>query len=252
MAVRFETTDGGIGANVTLYGVDGGAIGRRELRSRGTDCRELGSSSALAIAIAIDPLVLTRGGVDAGGSGESAPLDAGEVSPGDRSGHAGSVTALAAGVFAEAGRTPAPAVGIAAGARWRWSAFSVEGEVSGTFPSGFIRDGVNVRSALFVAAVRPCHGFGRLTVCASASGGVLSSRGDGLVDARDSLTPVVGVGARASYAVIESGAGSARLFAEGFMNLAHSRLLIGGVPVWQSAPAGGRVGVESQWELGDE
>ncbi|MGA9521448.1 MAG: hypothetical protein WBV82_08290, partial [Myxococcaceae bacterium] len=45
---------------IRLFDPEGALIGERQLSSPGSDCAELASSTALAIAIALDPLVLAR------------------------------------------------------------------------------------------------------------------------------------------------------------------------------------------------
>jgi hypothetical protein len=65
LVVRFSLVDQQPHALVLLT-QDGRETGRRALSSRSPDCNELGGAVALAAAIVIDPLVLSRPTVDAG------------------------------------------------------------------------------------------------------------------------------------------------------------------------------------------
>lgn len=257
--VRFDRADAGLRATVALYGADGGLSGSRRLTSPGTDCAELGASSALAIAIAVDPLMLTRPGpsaralnpiVDGGPNDAGSPPMAGAaVDAGTAVAASAGAISVIAGLFADTGRTPGPAVGATAGGRWSLDAVSIEGELAATLPAGETREETSIGATMILASVRPCRLFGPLAACAVASAGVLSSAGEGLIEARSPLTPVVSVGARLSYRVPVHGRWSARLFADAFGNLARTRLLVGGSEVWRSAVLGGQLGLGVDWEV---
>lgn len=60
LKTRIERAGEELVAELVLIGADGAILGRRTLTSSGTDCEELASSMALAVAIAVDPLVITR------------------------------------------------------------------------------------------------------------------------------------------------------------------------------------------------
>lgn len=58
--VTFDATDAGLSAEVQLTDGAGATQGTRRLESAQRDCAELAQSAALAVGIAVDPLVLTR------------------------------------------------------------------------------------------------------------------------------------------------------------------------------------------------
>lgn len=58
--VSFDATDAGLSADVQVQDAAGAVQGTRRLQSAQADCAELAQSTALAVSIAVDPLVLTR------------------------------------------------------------------------------------------------------------------------------------------------------------------------------------------------
>ncbi len=58
--VSFDATDAGLSADVQLADPTGAVQGNRRLVSPQLDCAELAQSTALAVSIVVDPLVLTR------------------------------------------------------------------------------------------------------------------------------------------------------------------------------------------------
>jgi hypothetical protein len=61
VSVRWKTSEAGFSAELSVTTETGATIGSRKLSSSKKDCSELAASTALALALIIDPLSLTRG-----------------------------------------------------------------------------------------------------------------------------------------------------------------------------------------------
>jgi hypothetical protein len=260
-------------ATVSLIDEHGVAHGGRELRTSG-DCAELLDATALAIAIAIDPEILTHPAPPsplAGGSGPGgvAPGAAGEpvdppppaavtppVFPSSALPDGPSLQSPAAarpadfeatlGAVAASGSTPDLAVGLNAGAqvRWRHVSVGVEGQID-TPSSRSARGSGDVSAWPVLGAVVPCAYFGAFLACAVAQGGALRVSSGGVPDQRATWTASWQAGARAGVLIPVGESLSLRVRSDLLVNLDRVSLGLRGAPVWTAPLFGGSLGIDA-------
>jgi hypothetical protein len=239
----------GFVVRVHLVDREGIEHGTRELGTDGK-CADLLDAAALAIAIAIDPLLLAP-----------APKPTAEPAPAPEAAPEPVVTAAGApapqrvetsrtsprvGFTASAGAVvslavaPSPATGLSIGgeARWRQVSLAVEARVdapaSHTFsgPSGLGLDTVSLSSWLVTATVAPCVHARALIGCALGQiGSLQASTGSSTGSA-----PWLAAGARVGTAVPLGGGGALRLRADLLANLDRAEIWIDGAMAWKARP----------------
>jgi hypothetical protein len=261
-------------ATVSLIDEHGVAHGGRELRTSG-DCVELLDVTALAIAIAIDPEILTHptppsplaGGSGPGGVAPGAPSE--PVAPPPPAAVTPPVFASPAlpdvpislqaspaarpadfevtlGAVASSGSVPDLAVGLSAGAQVRWRHVSVGGEGQVDAPSSRSAQGSGDVSAWPVlGAVVPCAYFGAFLVCAIAQGGALRVSSSGVPDQRATWTASWQAGARAGVLVPVGESLSLRVRSDLLVNLDRARLALRNEQVWTASSVGGSLGIDA-------
>lgn len=262
--VRVEATARGRRARLRLRERDGRVLGERELTSREADCRALGSTLALAVAVALDelgdadrapspepaaptPSATSQDRDDparAGGSGasdERPALDgAGSpdvVDPGSSPAAGASVRArLGLGLGVSFGPHPDAAALAVGSVGLRFDAFSVELELRAASETGARNDagvGVTTSSA---GALLPCAHVAWLALCGVVGVGHLRAEGRG-VDApavAEVWSPFLGGAARLEWA-LEPWL-LARLTAEVDVPLVQPRLELDGATLWSAPP----------------
>ena len=263
-------------ATVSLVDEHGVAHGGRELRTSG-DCAELLDATALAIAIAIDPEILTHPAPPsplAGGSGPGgvAPSAASEpVAPPPPAAVTPPVFASPAladvpislraspaarpadfevtlGAVASNGSVPDLAVGLSAGAqvRWRHVSVGVEGQVDApTSRSAQGKGSGDVSAWPVLAAIVPCAYFGAFLACAIAQGGALRVSSGGVPDQRATWTASWQAGARAGVLVPVGESLSLRVRSDLLANLDRARLALRNEQVWTASSVGGSLGIDA-------
>ncbi len=261
-------------AIVSLVDEQGVAHGDRELRASG-DCAELLDAMALAIAIAIDPTILTRPAPPspiAGGSGpsEAAPGVLGEAAappppaavtpqifasptPPDLPAslqpppatHPADFEATL-GAVASSGSAPDLAVGLSAGAqvRWRHVSVGVEGQVDAP-ASRTVQGSGDVSAWPVLGAIVPCAYFGAFLACAVAQGGALRVSSGGVPDQRATWTALWQAGARAGVLIRVGESVSLRVRSDLLVNLDRARLGLQGAPVWTAPSLDGSLGIDA-------
>jgi len=237
----------GFVVRVHLVDREGIEHGTRELGTDGK-CADLLDAAALAIAIAIDPLLLVAQPkptpepapepeaapepmVKATGAPARRPVETSRTSP--RVGFtasAGAVVSLAV--------APAPATGLSIGgeARWRQVSLGVEARIDApashtlSAPSGLGLDTVSLSSWLVTATVAPCVHARALIGCALGQiGSVQASTAASIGSA-----PWLAAGARVGTAIPLGGGGSLRVRADLLANLDRAEISIDGVMAWKA------------------
>lgn len=184
-------------ARLSSVGPDGAAQGARVMRAQQGGCVELAEAVALAIAIAIDPLALTRAPATTPGT-----TPASTTLPPDHAASSLSTTAnlppahsrvptpvpvrLSGGgeLHTAVGAAPSLALGIGLWGRVRrdiWSA-ALEGRLD--FTSSTNTDAGELRAAPLLASVVGCVHFGPAVGCAVGGVGILYGSLGGLLDSK--------------------------------------------------------------------
>jgi hypothetical protein len=259
-------------AIVSLVDEQGVAHGDRELRTSG-DCAELLDAMALAIAIAIDPEILTR-------PAPSSPLADGSEPSGVAHGVVGEPVAPPAavtpsvfvsparpdvptssqpppatrpanfeatlGALVSSGSAPDLAAGLSAGAqvRWRHVSVGVEGQVEAP-ASRSVQGGGDVSAWPVLGAIVPCAYFGAFLACAVAQGGALRVSSGGVPDQRATWTALWQAGARAGVLIAVGESVSLRVRSDLLVNLDRARLGLRGAQVWTAPSLDGSLGIDA-------
>jgi hypothetical protein len=242
--------------------------GGRTLESR--SCAELADALAVAAAIGLDPDAIERPTVAVRPEQTpSAPLDASEptesavaphaaeapsppngVSARDESASVAPASARAVnvgaivGAFATGGDLPAPSFGGSLGFELSSRRFRAVAEGSYAFPAT-VRIGEGGRGAASVAhaqaLVGGCALHARFFGCATAAGGALLARGEGLDRPRDATSPTIAVGVRLGYEHPLSARLALRLQGDVLAPLVKSTVVVDGNPLWTSDGVSGRL-----------
>ncbi len=240
--------DRGFSVKVHLVDSGGGEHGAREIRTDGR-CDDLLDAAALAIAIAIDPLLLAPpappespapvvapvpdAASPAARIGTPPPLQLPSPEPGPAM-----TFSVSAGAIASLGVAPALAAGLSIGAstRWRLVSLGLEARVDAPASRTFYTPGgpASVSSWLATAAVVPCVHSSALMLCA------LGQLGSTRVSALDVVGPTAGsarwtaTGGRAGVTVPVGRNAALRLGADVLVNLDRARVSIGATQVWHA------------------
>ncbi|MBI2392148.1 MAG: hypothetical protein HYV09_21340 [Deltaproteobacteria bacterium] len=252
VVVTFVREGGALRAKLELRDAAGKPAGARALS--GAECAELAGSTALAVAIAIDPL----GG--AGGKPSASPPDASESSSVASVAPSVSVTAppepspaiapvassaplpatfatAALGGFVAFGEGPQMTGGLTAAVGLRTSklSFSIEGrvdaETSRPGPAGG-----EVSASILAGSFVPCLHHELLLGCAIVSYGALRGAGAGVSEARSDRSPWGAVGARLGIEATIVGPLALRAYADALAVLTRTTLRVQGADAWTTPP----------------
>ena len=240
--------------------VDGRLGGSRELISSDRDCQELLSSMALALAISIDPLFLSRlssppvrqsqSTIDSSASVQMRPTDFPRVPSQVVDAHARQVTSkdrirlrFSTGVITTFGSTPSPSAGLTvqAGARWRTISLGVEGRGELATSSDSVPSG-SVRGQLLLASAVPCVHFGVFLACGLAGIGTFHGRGVA-TPSRSETTVYAALGARMGFEVSLVGPLGLRVHGDVLASLTPTSLTLVDREVWSTPPVSGAGGL---------
>lgn len=240
----------GLRAVVELRDRSGRVTGSRLLTTARKDCRELASAMALAICIAVDPLVLTR----ALPPKESPPPPPPPPPPPCPScplcpPPPRAPVRFRAGVGAQldVGAVPTLAsLGVVAQAELRHRAFALalEGRVDPELGSARASsDGGGVGATLLLALLVPCARLRSFGLCALLGMGALKGRGVDLAMAGHDTTFYAAAGARLSYEIpLLPQRLALDLHLDGLAPLTRTGLRIDGAEVWATPPIAGSLG----------
>lgn len=261
-------------ATVSLVDEHGVAHGGRELRTSG-DCAELLDATALAIAIAIDPEILTHPAPPSGLAAGNAPSGVAPGVVGEPVAPSPPVAVTPAvftapappdvptslqpspstrpadfeatfGAVASSGSAPDLAAGLSAGGhiRWRRLSLGVEGQVDAP-ASRSARGSGDVSAWPVLGAVVPCAYFGPFLACAVGQGGALRVSSGGVPDRRATWTGSWQAGARAGVLVLLGESVSLRIRSDLLVNLDRARLALRGAPVWTAPSLDSSLGIDA-------
>jgi hypothetical protein len=233
VAIDISLLPRGAGASATIVLRRSGAeVGRRELSLPAADCRELSRSVALAIAIALDPQTAPPPPAPPGP--ERRPPPAPPAAPGlvqqpPAPEAAASVEAEITGrVGLTVGLAPVPVPLVAAGVAVRRPPGTVQLEA--LFAGGGRKEvaGGQVGAWMAGGGVLPCGRAGPLSLCGGGWGAYYRAGGADLAGAREEAGLWLGLGGRASLAVMTSRAFELSLLAEGLWSVRRFRLVDSG------------------------
>jgi hypothetical protein len=246
-----------IRARIRIYNPTG-SLGSRELDSDSLDCSELASSVSFALAIAIDPLMLTRkqeppASVLPAPSASQAAAPSLEIpQPPPPRPPPPLATPQVAGPRLRAGIRAASAFGVApstafgasvfAGARWTNTSLSLEGQFY--LPASRTdSDGIGVQSSLVAAALVPCAHSGKYFACIVALAGGLQGRGTGLNQPQNATTLYAATGARLGFELPLSDIVAVVPSADLMGTLTRTSLRVSDHQVWSTPVLWGSVGI---------
>lgn len=248
VTVTFTREGAGFRAKLELKDKTNKVVGTRMLSA--VDCAELASSTALAVAIAIDPLggssptpsvsASTSGSVSTEPSvSATAPelVVVPAVAPSASTAPPDTFPTVSLGAFAAFGAGPELALGLSAAVGFRtrsWS-IAVEGRVDDeTRRRG--PEGGQVASSILSGALVPCLHHDLLMGCALLAYGSLRGVGTGVTEARTDQTPWGAAGLRLGIEVTLFGPFALRTHADALATLTRTTLRVAGVDAWRSPP----------------
>jgi hypothetical protein len=250
---------------VQIVGDDGELRGRRELATKGDDCRELVTSLALAVSLALDdldappttPPDASQPPPPATPPEPQPPTESPTPTPTPTPSPTATATPtpsatpsatpsltpspltvpLSLGPTFSVGAAPAPSLGASLAAALRVSSASLRLDLRADLPAGgasFSRDG-RVSTNTFAAALTGCLHAGAPFACAGGGAGWLWSRTRGIRVPHDDGALVATVLARAGADLPLGRALFLEPFAEGALDLARPRVVVDGITVYQAS-----------------
>ncbi len=250
IAVTFARTPSGYAAEVrTLDGVE--ERGRRRIEAD-EGCAEVASGAALAVSIAIDPLVLLRSepppkppAAEPRPSPRGAPAPRPKPAPARVSKPTEPTWQASVGGHGWAGAVPKPSFGASLGLRLRSGAWSLGVGAFAVLPREERREGtpLAVSAELYSGALTLCGHAGVLRLCALGEFGVLVAHGHGVDRPRSDRTAHVASGATAGL-VLRHGRFSVAPVVGAAARLRKTSLILDGTQVWKAPTLFGSLGVE--------
>lgn len=279
LKTRIDRVGGELTAELVLLAPDGSIQGRRTLHSSGTDCAELASSVALAVAIAVDPLVVTRPppppeptpppappGNDPSDEGwvpfqpappPPPPAPAPEPPPSHANGAPRAEPPAApadprwvqmslVGMGA-IGTAPAvtPGISVQVGSRSKDGFFGIEGRAD--VPASAKAGRGSVSTGQLVGGAVVCAHHLWLGACGVVNAGVLRSEGIDLLNARSASSFWLTVGGRTMIDIPVSKAFQLRFQSELTAQPTRTSLMVGPVSVWKSPTVSFTIGAGLAW-----
>ena len=248
LQVIIQPSTAGHRAEIALID-EAGAKKTRQLSGTRTDCADLGEALALSLSVAVEAFTASPPAVVA-----PAPLPPLPAPPPPAPTPVTPVlpfAPLGGGVALGMAPSPAGVLWVGGGVQRRSLSLALEGRFQ--FPAGIAVEGGRVDVASLSLELVPCVELRPLRVCALLSGGALRSWATHLEAARESVTPLAGLGGRLEISVPLFW----RLFFSGIAEvrgaLAQTALRVGAREVWVTPPVGGVVGIAltARWNVTD-
>ncbi len=247
----------GLLAKVELLGSSGTVLGGREIPSSSRDCRELGASVELAVALAVDPVGASRPREPAAPPSVAAPPVAAPSSPSSPSSPtappppslASPALSASLAALAAVNALPSPTGGLALGLGARWGDFELDLEGATLLPRRADVAGGWLNASSLGMTLAPCLHQGPAIGCLAASAGMLRISGDGLSNPDRAQAGYVQLGARLGAQLRASANLSARATFFLDVPLSHTTVLVGRQPVWTTPAVALGLGVSVAWEL---
>jgi hypothetical protein len=247
----------------------GNLVGSQQLTAPGTDCSELSDALALALSIAIDPLILTRSpghvevkvvpwprpetadapapvsAVPPASAPEEAPPTVQQVDATSPSREPLDLR-LGIGGVGVLGLTPSPAAGLELQGEIHKSRYSLAIAGEATTIAGQTADSTGtVQAAFFGGAIMPCIHWRSFGFCGRVAAGADVSSSSNLPDAVGTKnTLYLGVGARVFADVPLTPAFSIRPLVTAEVPLVRTALEVGTATLWQTSPVAGSAGLQ--------
>ena len=211
------------------------------ITSKGSDCGELTAALAVGIAIAIDPLSITREPAAPPASpspppapppppAATVPPEAPPAAPAMP--HDPTIFIVGLGPSLAVGALPDPSFGVRALAGIAHGMLEVDLEGRFDPPVGLRTAGGTIDASLVLGTVAPCLRYGLGIACAQVSFGALRGTGLGFDHSREDNTLYIAAGARAGIEIPLGEVFALRVVGEGQIPLRPTRLEADGAPVW--------------------
>lgn len=258
----------GLTAQIDRIDEHGAIAGTRTVDSTAVGCRELASSVALAVTIAIDPLygsplrpptppessperippparlARTEPTAEAPSSLPPPPSARKETSAHEETLRVN----VGAGVVGALGAAPSPSIGATGELRVRARSFSVGAGFRLDAPASGTANGASggrIASSLLVGSLVPCAHFGRFAVCASAHIGALSGNASEVARTERHSTFFSAAGGRVAMAVPFGNLFALGVYVEALGTLTPTTLRIDRREAWSIPPASAAVGLQA-------
>jgi hypothetical protein len=266
IVVKIAMDGDALEAKVQLVDETRHVTGERVIPSAaGADCRELASSLAFAVSIALDPLAMVRpSAATATAPAPRPPLPV--KAPAASEGATARPTPPAAPTIAAPSRPPAPprrtpvhlrfgagsalsvgaapslAVGFGAfvGVQWPRASLSLEGRLD-VPASRVVRTGT-VEGSLILGALVPCVHLGPALGCAVLAAGGLRGTGSGVDRPRTDTTFFAAVGPRLALEYPVATPLAFRAWIDGLATVTRTSLSLDGAEAWRTPPVAGTLG----------
>lgn len=238
----------GLSATVTLREKSTSkSLGKRQLESHATDCRELSAAMELAIALAIDPLYQEKPAPSASNEPTLKPLE----HPDAYSGPALQFDADL-GFSLSLGEAPSVSPGFAVGGRARWEFLSLGLEARATIPvaSGIAEfPGSSIAAHHLTGALLGCGHYGYVAGCLVGTVGALFVQGRDVPNARTQTLVASSLAARVQGEYPLTDHLLVRAHLDFGANLARTTARLGELDVWTTPAVFGLLGVGAAWRF---
>lgn len=267
-AVQATLTGGprGLRALVELRDRTGRVTGSRQLGTARQDCRELAAAMALAICIAVDPLILSRPVPSPSAPPPSAPppipcpacaaCPPPPPQPPPPPPPPAEPVRFRAGAGLQLGLGAVPtlaSLGVVAQAELRYRAFALalEGRADPSLGASraspdTAKGGAGVSATLLLGLLVPCARWRFLGLCALIGVGALQGRGVGVAVPSRATTLYAAAGARLALEVPLLRRLALELHLDGLTPLTRTSLMLDGAEVWATPPLSGALGATLQ------
>ncbi len=246
IAVAVDSSADGLRATVRLV-TEAGRTAERSIVSRSTDCRELAESTALAIALAIDPQMSLRARREPATA--QAPIPPPAPPPPEAPASAPLRLRLEADLLLALGAAPDLSFGGALRGALRFTSIAVTLEARADVPASTPFERGRVGSSLLALAAGGCYCWRYVHACALVSGGAVRAFGEGFPEASVRWQPYLAAGPRALVQVPLGGPLYLQAHADVLFPFLRSALLIGTIEAWRMPPVSGALGVGLGFQL---
>ncbi len=216
VVIDLSGSTSGLAAHLLLEDSTGKVLGERQILTASPDCRDLTQALVLAVALAVDPLPITRDVIslpitrDVISQKEPAPpptvqapapppAPAGPVAVAARPRGTNGEVSLQLGGALSLLAGPQPAAGLIAGLEARWNHWSISVAGQGNTFTGQAWAPGSVQVSLVAAELAPCYRLGALGFCGVVAAGAELGHGEGIREASNQTLPYLGAGGRFLY-----------------------------------------------------
>ncbi len=250
--VVVQVHEGQLEASFSLWEIGGLKRGERSFSGALTDCDALISGVALAMAIALDPRLLTRAPVEPPAATPPPPVAPPPVvtpSPVAVASSNPLHLSLAVGVRSSVGLLPTLSAGPSFEARLRLRSFSIAADGDVFLAPTFETAGGRVETSLVRGGVQLCGHVAFLALCARGTGGGLAAGGSGFQNNRRGWQGVATVGPLLS--MVWRPVSGLVLQASLAMDvvLIRNAITLGSIELWGSPLVAGNAGLSVGWQF---